>query len=208
MSSSTGYKVRLQVKHNKIYTYLLPLSLALFSVKFLASILWLFTQLTYHNLEDHILEHVIRGDSWYVIVENLYQGCLLAWFQQILWLAGSPAWVWGGLYDEHICICMMVCNNNENYQAKNSWDHAYASCWQMPKKKLTLCHVTLNLPVTLVTWKIPNVTLRNVPVSVPMLTSVAVRGLRQWHSYSPISVLSFFTIEFFSFSGFSADCPE
>ena len=47
----------------------------------------------------------------------------------------------------------------------------------MPKKKLILCHVTLNLPVTLVTQKIPNVMLRNVPVFVPMLTLVAVRGL-------------------------------
>ena len=103
----------------------------------------------------------------------------LAWLQQILWLAGSPAWVWGGLCDECICICMvmMVCDNNENYQAKNSWDCTYASCWQMLKKKLILCHVTLNLPVTLVTWKIPNVMLRNVPVFVPMSMSIAVRGL-------------------------------
>ena len=63
MSSSTGHKVRLQVKHDKIYTYLLPLSLALFYIKFLAGILWLFTQLTYHNLEDCVLEHVVKGNS-------------------------------------------------------------------------------------------------------------------------------------------------
>ena len=122
-----------------------------------------------------LLEAISDMLSWRTCIKVVS----LAWFQQILWLAGSPAWVWGGLCDEHICICMvmMVCYNNENYQAKNSQDHAYASCWQMLKKKLILCHVTLNLPVTLVTWKIPNIMLRNVPVFVPMLTSVAVRSL-------------------------------
>ena len=54
---------------------------------------------------------------------------------------------------------------------------AFVTVWQMPKKKLILCHVTLNLPVTLVTQKILNITLRNVPMFVPMLMLVSVRGL-------------------------------
>ena len=57
----------------------------------------------------------------------------------------------------------------------------FVTVWQMLKKKLILCHVTLNLPVTLVTRKILNITLRNVPVFVPMLMSVAVRGLKFEH---------------------------
>ena len=86
---------------------------------------------------------------------------------------------------------MMVHNNNENYQAKNSQDHAYVSCWQMLKKKLILCYVTLNLPVTLVTWKIPNIMLRNMPVFVPMLMSVAVRGLRYLEQCDAILMCTF-----------------